>query len=238
MEITTVGLDLAKNVFQVHAISSTGEVVVRRALRRAQMTPFFSKLTPCLIGIEACGTSHHWARELVALGHEVRLMPPAYVKCCRGLDPAERLAGRAPVVRLRRSGLHGRAPSRKEGRPRLHRVRPDGADRRGLAGMARRRDRKGPRASNERSIGPWNCPFRQGASRPPSTCAARPMTRGASDGLPPALARWCNACPMHPVSGRPRGCSRGPCRGAPGAWPSPPRGFQRDALRRFLPVRR
>ena len=80
MEITTVGLDLAKNVFQVHAISSTGEVVVRRALRRAQMMPFFSKLAPCLIGIEACGTSHHWARELVRLGHEVRLMPPAYVK--------------------------------------------------------------------------------------------------------------------------------------------------------------
>ena len=60
MEITTVGLDLAKNVFQVHAISSTGEVVVRRSLRRAQVTPFFAKLSPCLIGMEACGTSHHW----------------------------------------------------------------------------------------------------------------------------------------------------------------------------------
>ena len=80
MEITTVGLDLAKNVFQVHAIGSTGEVVVRRALRRAQVMPFFSKLPPCLIGMEACGTSHHWARELAGLGHEVRLMPPAYVK--------------------------------------------------------------------------------------------------------------------------------------------------------------
>jgi transposase len=80
MEITIVGLDLAKNVFQVHAIGSTGEVVVRRALRRAQVIPFFSKLAPCLIGMEACGTSHHWARELVGLGHEVRLMPPAYVK--------------------------------------------------------------------------------------------------------------------------------------------------------------
>ena len=66
MEITTVGLDLAKNVFQVHAIGNTGEVVVRRALRRAQVIPFFSKLPPCLIGMEACGTSHHWARELVA----------------------------------------------------------------------------------------------------------------------------------------------------------------------------
>ena len=80
MEITTVGLDLAKNVFQVHAISSTGEVVVRRTLRRAQMIPFFSKLAPCLIGMEACGTSHYWARELTGCGHEVRLMPPAYVK--------------------------------------------------------------------------------------------------------------------------------------------------------------
>jgi transposase len=80
MEITTVGLDLAKNVFQVHAISSTGEVVVRRALRRAQVLPFFSKLAPCLVGMEACGTSHHWARELARLGHEVRQMPPAYVK--------------------------------------------------------------------------------------------------------------------------------------------------------------
>ena len=65
MEITTVGLDLAKNVFQVHAIGSTGGVVVRRFLRRAQVIPFFSKLPPCLIGMEACGTSHYWARELV-----------------------------------------------------------------------------------------------------------------------------------------------------------------------------
>ena len=80
MEITTVGLDLAKNVFQVHAVSDTGEVVVRRSLRRAQVIPFFSKLPPCLVGIEACGTSHFWARELIGLGHEVRLMPPAYVK--------------------------------------------------------------------------------------------------------------------------------------------------------------
>ena len=80
MEIRTVGLDLAKNVFQVHAIGNTGEVIVRRSLRRAQVIPFFSKLPPCLIGMEACGTSHHWARELVGLGHEVRLMPPAYVK--------------------------------------------------------------------------------------------------------------------------------------------------------------
>lgn len=80
MEITTIGLDLAKNVFQVHGVDAAGAVVVRKALRRAQVLPFFAKLPPCLVGIEACGTSHHWARLLTSLGHEVRLMPPAYVK--------------------------------------------------------------------------------------------------------------------------------------------------------------
>lgn len=80
MEISTIGLDLAKSVFQVHAISAAGETAVRKALRRSQVLPFFTKLPPCLVGIEACGTSHHWARELTRLGHEVRLMPPAYVK--------------------------------------------------------------------------------------------------------------------------------------------------------------
>ena len=80
MQITTVGLDLAKRIFQVHAVDASGAVVVRKALRRSQVLPFFTKLPPCLIGMEACGTSHHWARELTALGHEVRLMPPSYVK--------------------------------------------------------------------------------------------------------------------------------------------------------------
>lgn len=80
MEISTIGLDLAKSIFQVHAISAAGETVVRKALRRSQVLPFFTKLPPCRVGIEACGTSHHWARELTKLGHDVRLMPPAYVK--------------------------------------------------------------------------------------------------------------------------------------------------------------
>jgi transposase len=80
MEISTIGLDLAKRIFQVHGIDASGTVVVRKALRRSQMLPFFAKTPPCIVGIEACGTSHYWARELIALGHEVRLMPPAYVK--------------------------------------------------------------------------------------------------------------------------------------------------------------
>ena len=80
MQVTTIGLDLAKNIFQIHGIDDHGEVVFNRALRRAQVLAFFERLEPCLVGIEACGTSHHWARELIKLGHNVKLIPPAYVK--------------------------------------------------------------------------------------------------------------------------------------------------------------
>ena len=80
MEVSTIGLDLAKNVFQIHGVDASGRIVIRRAIRRSQVLPFFAKLPPCLVGIEACGTSQHWARELLSLGHDVRLMPPAYVK--------------------------------------------------------------------------------------------------------------------------------------------------------------
>jgi transposase len=78
--ITTVGLDIAKSVFQVHGIDSAGNVVVRRRLTRGRVLAFFEKLPRCLVGIEACNTSHHWARELIALGHDVSLMPAQYVK--------------------------------------------------------------------------------------------------------------------------------------------------------------
>ncbi len=78
--IATIGLDIAKSVFQVHGVDSAGQVVVRRQLKRRQVLAFFGKLPPCLIGIEACASSHYWARELQALGHTVRLIPPAYVK--------------------------------------------------------------------------------------------------------------------------------------------------------------
>ena len=80
MDISTIGLDLAKSVFQVHGIDALGAVVICKTLRRPQVLPFFTKLPPCIVGMEACGTSHHWARELMKLGHQVRLMPPAYVK--------------------------------------------------------------------------------------------------------------------------------------------------------------
>ena len=80
MQITTIGLDLAKSWFQVHGVDTDGKVVIRRKLKRSDVISFFRSLPPCLIGIEACATAHYWARELIMLGHQVKLMPPAYVK--------------------------------------------------------------------------------------------------------------------------------------------------------------
>ena len=97
--ITTIGFDIAKSVFQVHGVDATGQVVIRRQLKRRQVLAFFEKLPPCLVGIEACASSHHWSRELQALGHTVRLMPPAYVKPSR--QTAEERYGR------RRGDLRG-----------------------------------------------------------------------------------------------------------------------------------
>lgn len=80
MQVTTTGVDLAKNVFQAHGITANDNVVFNKPLRRAQFLAFFAKLEPCLVGMESCSSAHHWARELTALGHEVRLIPPMYVK--------------------------------------------------------------------------------------------------------------------------------------------------------------
>ena len=79
-QVTTIGLDIAKNVFQLHGVDAAGNVLLRKQLRRADVLRFFSGLSPCLVGMEACATAHYWARELAKLGHTVRLMPPAYVK--------------------------------------------------------------------------------------------------------------------------------------------------------------
>jgi len=80
MQAITIGLDLAKHWFQVHGVDAVGRIVVKRRLRRAEVVAFFRAQEPCVVGMEACATAHHWARELIALGHEVKLMPPAYVK--------------------------------------------------------------------------------------------------------------------------------------------------------------
>jgi Transposase len=116
MHVTTIGLDIAKNVFQVHGIDSAEKVVVRKQLRRGQVMAFFEALAPCLVGMEACATAHHWARELTKFGHEVRLMPAkdvkAYVKrnkndaadaeaICEAVRQAECLRGPISVAQLR-----------------------------------------------------------------------------------------------------------------------------------------
>ena len=80
MNITTLGIDIAKSVFQLHGVDADGAIVLQKKLRRGAVLDVLGKLAPCLIGMEACATSHHWAREIAALGHEVRLIPPAYVK--------------------------------------------------------------------------------------------------------------------------------------------------------------
>jgi len=80
MKITTIGIDLAKNVFQVHGVDERGKAVVRKALKRGQVLPFFANLQPCLIGLEACGSAHYWARKLQGQGHTVKLMAPQFVK--------------------------------------------------------------------------------------------------------------------------------------------------------------
>jgi transposase len=79
-EITTIGVDLAKTVFQLHGVTADGSVALRRRLRRSQVLEVFGRLPPCLVGMEACAGAHFWARALTKLGHEVRLMPPSYVK--------------------------------------------------------------------------------------------------------------------------------------------------------------
>src|ERR1700733_12372816 len=78
--VVTIGLDLAKSVLQVHGVDAGGVVVIRRALRRSQVLDFFRRLPPCLVGLEACASSHYWAREIGACGHQVRMIPPIYVK--------------------------------------------------------------------------------------------------------------------------------------------------------------
>jgi len=80
MQVTTSGVDLAKNVFQVHGVDARGKIVLRKQLRRDQMSTFFANLPPCLIGVEACGGAHHWARKLQTFGHTVKVMAPQFVK--------------------------------------------------------------------------------------------------------------------------------------------------------------
>jgi transposase len=126
MQITTIGLDIAKNVFQVHGIDAAEKVVVRKQLRRGQVMKFFEALPPCLIGMEACATAHYWARELTKLGHEVRLMPAKDVK--------------AYVKRNKNDAADAEAICEAVGRPRMRFVRAKSAEQQGRLMQHRARD--------------------------------------------------------------------------------------------------
>src|SRR5580693_7638771 len=126
MQITTIGFDLAKNVFQLHGIDVKEKVVARKQLRRGQVMAFFKALPPCLIGMEACATAHYWARELTKLGHEVRLMPAKDVK--------------AYVKRNKNDAADAEAICEAVGRPRMRLVRAKSAEQQGRLMQHRARD--------------------------------------------------------------------------------------------------
>lgn len=126
MNATTIGLDIAKSVFQIHGVDAVGTVVVKRKLRRAEVLRFFEGLAPCLVGMEACATAHHWAREIAALGHEVRLMPPAYVK--------------AYVRRQKNDAADAAAICEAVGRPTMRFVAVKSAERQGVLTLHRTRE--------------------------------------------------------------------------------------------------
>jgi transposase len=114
--ITTIGLDIAKSVFQVHGVDAAGKVILRRRLKRRYVLAFFQKLPPCLVGIEACTSSHHWSRELQALGHTVGLMPPAYVKPYVKRHKNDPLTPRQSVKRSPRRTCGSSLPRRRSNR--------------------------------------------------------------------------------------------------------------------------
>jgi len=125
MHITTIGLDIAKNVFQVHGIDAAEKVVVRKQLRRGQVMKFFEALPPCLVGMEACATAHHWARELTKIGHEVRLMPAKDVKAYVKRNKNDAADAEAICEAVRRPTMRFVRPKSAEQQSRLmqHRAR-------------------------------------------------------------------------------------------------------------------
>jgi transposase len=125
MQIATIGLDIAKNVFQVHGIDAAEKVVVRKQLRRGQVLAFFKALSPCLIGMEACATAHYWARELTKLGHQVRLMPAKDVKAYVRRNKNDAADAEAICEAVRRPTMRfvQNKSSEQQGRLMLHRTR-------------------------------------------------------------------------------------------------------------------
>ena len=155
--ITTVGLDIAKSVFQMHGVDAEGQVVMRRQLKRRYVLAFFQKLPSCLVGIEACASSHHWSRELMALGHTVRLMPPAYVKPYvkrQKNDATDAEAICEAVTRANMRFVATKTPEQQSGLV-LHRTRANRSDQCDPGPSCRVRDRRTSRTQWCR--GPARC---------------------------------------------------------------------------------
>src|SRR5215831_13146084 len=125
MQITTIGLDIAKNMFQVHGIDANEKVVVRKQLRRSQLIAFFKALPPCLVGMEACASAHYWARELRKFGHEVRLMPAKDVKAYVKRNKNDAVDAEASCEAVRRPTMRfvGVKSAEQQGRLMQHRTR-------------------------------------------------------------------------------------------------------------------
>ena len=134
MNATTIGIDIAKSVFQVHGVDAAGQVTVTKKLRRAEVMKFFEATPPCLVGMEACATAHFWAREISALGHDVRLMPPSYVKAYLRRQKNDAAGWPGPGDARRAAGAQAHGSRRREYRA----ARPVSAERIGPDLEARR----------------------------------------------------------------------------------------------------
>ena len=162
-EVSTIGVDIAKSVFQVHGVDADGAVVIRRRVGRAKVLEFFAELPPCLVGMEACATAHQWARELKKLGHDTRLMPPTYVKAYvkRGKNDAADAAAICEAVTRPSMRLLPIKNVEQQSALMLHRTRVRSLDRIGAA--AELHGRKGT---------PW-LDFQAGRSLPATTARRR-----------------------------------------------------------------
>lgn len=204
MQVITIGLDIAKSVFQVHGEDASGKIVLQKRLRRGQVTRFFTKLAPALIGIETCGTAHYWGRSLRALGHEVRLIPAAYVK---------------PFVRRNKTDARDAAAiCAALGRPDMRFVAIKSVDQQAARGVERARELMVKQRtqlmnclrSQLAELGIVAAPGGRGLAELSALVAAEDAT------IPALLARHCTPC-----SARSRGCTARSPPSRRRSWPPP-----------------
>src|SRR4051794_32793808 len=199
MQVTTVGLDIAKNLFQVHGADAQGRPVLERKLARGKVLEFFATLPACLVGLEACGAAHYWARELAKLGHTVRLMPPQYVRPYVKTNKHDAADAEACCEAVRRPGMRF-VPVKEESQQSLlmlHRVREQLLKQRTATINAPtwRSSASSPPSGGPAcgSCWPWSATRRTGACRrsPASCCRGWSSTcAGSRNGRPSSTGAW------------------------------------------------